>query len=138
MNNNLRRCLVLLAALALLASCNSKPAFCPLPTGTPVFLTMPPDQLPSPTPVEAPVEVQIGNTTMKVDKVVNGPLCNDTWSGIVYVTCDVQVYPWQEQPTFLKNCALTISPDAVVYVAYHNNTAYYQGCSCHTGETAAP
>jgi hypothetical protein len=26
----------------------------------------------------------------------------------------------------------------VVYVAYHNNTAYYNGCSCHTGATPEP
>jgi hypothetical protein len=26
----------------------------------------------------------------------------------------------------------------VVYVAYHNDAAYYNGCSCHTGEIADP
>jgi hypothetical protein len=138
MKNQDRYSLVLLVGLAFLASCGSKPAFCPIPTGTPAFLTVPPDQLPDPTPMTGLVEVKIGANTIKADKVVSGPLCNDAWSGIVYVTCDVQVYPWQEKPTFLERCSLDIAPDTVVYVAYHNNTAYYQGCSCHTGETAAP
>ncbi len=57
---------------------------------------------------------------------------------MVYVTCNVQVYPWVEEPTFLKNCNLKIEPGTVVYVAYHNNTAYYNGCSCHTGEISGP
>lgn len=73
-----------------------------------------------------------------MDKVIEGPLCNDTWNGTVYVTCNVQVYAWEEHPTFLKNCDLKIEPGTVVYVAYHNDTAYYNGCSCHTGEIAEP
>jgi hypothetical protein len=82
--------------------------------------------------------VEIGGKMINVDKIIEGPLCNDTWSGIVYVTCDVQVYAWEDQPTFLKNCDLKIDPETVVYVAYHNDTAYYNGCSCHTGEIAEP
>lgn len=89
-------------------------------------------------PTPGPVQVEIGRKTMLMDKVVEGPLCNDSWSGAVYVTCNVQVYAWEEQPTFLKNCQLNIEPGTVVYVAYHNNTAYYNGCSCHTGETPVP
>jgi hypothetical protein len=73
-----------------------------------------------------------------VDKVVEGPLCNDVWSGTVYVSCNVQVVAWVEEPVFLKNCYLTIEPGTVVYVAYHNNAAYYNGCSCHTEETPGP
>jgi hypothetical protein len=82
--------------------------------------------------------MEIGGRTMKVDKVVEGPLCNDNWSGIVYVACNVQIYQWTDQPIFLKGCNLTIEPGTVVYVAYHNDEAYYNGCSCHTGETAEP
>ena len=82
--------------------------------------------------------MEIGGKTINVDKVVEGPLCNDTWSGTVYVTCNVQVYQWEDQPTFLKNCNLTIEPNTVVYVEYHNDSAYYNGCSCHTGEIAGP
>jgi hypothetical protein len=83
-------------------------------------------------------QVEVSGREMQVDKVVEGALCNDTWSGTVYVKCDVQVYPWVEEPTFLKDCQLNIEPQTVVYVAYHNDTAYYNGCSCHTGATPAP
>jgi hypothetical protein len=82
--------------------------------------------------------VEIGHESLQVDKVVEGPLCNDTWRGTVYVACNVQVYPWREQPNFLENCQLNIEPLTVVYVAYHNNTAYYNGCSCHSGTTPEP
>ncbi len=129
---------VFLALLVLLTSCQASAPVCPVITGTPAYLTIPPDQLPTPTPGAGPVPVKIGSSEMLVDKVVRGPLCNDTWSGAVYVACDVQVYPWVEQPTFLKDCQLNIDPHAVIYVAYHNNTAYYQGCSCHSGETPQP
>jgi hypothetical protein len=130
--------LFLLVVLACPTACSSKPNPCPSVTGTPRYLTLPPDQLPTPASASGPVEVKIGGQTIQVDKVVSGPLCNDNWSGIIYVTCDVQVYAWQENPTFLKNCNLDIAPGTVVYVAYHHDTAYYQGCSCHTGEIAAP
>ena len=82
--------------------------------------------------------MEIAGRMVSVDKVVEGPLCNDTWRGTVYVTCNIQVYEWKEQPLFLKGCNLTIEPGTVVYVADHNNTAYYNGCSCHTGEIAGP
>lgn len=83
--------------------------------------------------------MDIRGKTITVDKVVEGHLCNDTWSGTVYVSCNVQVYPWKDSPTFLNNCNLNIEPGTVVYVAHHNDTAYYNGCSsCHTGEVAEP
>lgn len=118
----------------LLASACQQQTVCPTTSGTPDFLTVPPGELPTPAPA-APAEVEINGKMIRVDKVVSGPLCNDTWSGIVYVTCDVQVYPWddEEQPYFLKGCNLVIEPNTIVYVADHNNTAYYNGCSCHTG-----
>jgi len=83
---------------------------------------------------ELPVEIEIDKKKLQVDKVVTGPLCNDHWQGTIYVTCDVQVHEWVEQPLFLKDCDLTIEPGSVVYVASHNNAPYYNGCSCHTGE----
>ena len=101
------------------------------------FLTVPPSELPTPTP-SVPTQVDLNGRTVLVDKVVTGALCNDTWSGTIYVACDVQVYRWEEDPLFLKDCNLTIEPNTVVYVADHNNTAYYNGCSCHTGEIAEP
>jgi hypothetical protein len=128
--------LMLLALLA--AGCQDPSPVCPTATGTPHYLSQPPAQLPTPTPAAGPFTVSLGNSELQVDKIVNGSLCNDHWSGTVYVGCDVQVYPWTEQPTFLKDCQLTIDPQTVVYVAYHNNTAYYTGCSCHTGVTPEP
>ena len=123
--------LVLLAVLSV--SCGPRTPFCPRPAGTPHYLTAPPELLPTPTPVSAPIQVEIGGKTLAVDKVVEGPLCNDSWSGTVYVTCNVQVYPWEGQPTFLKGCNLTIEAGTVVYVADHGDEAFYKGCSCHTG-----
>lgn len=84
--------------------------------------------------------VEIGGKQMLVDKVVSGPLCNDTWQGTVYVTCDVQVAKWNEDenPIFLKGCNFTVEPGTIVYVAAHNDAAYYNGCSCHTGEELNP
>ena len=69
-----------------------------------------------------------------VDRVVQGPLCNDTWHGKVYVDCDIQIAAWEETPKFLSECDLVIAPGTVVFVAAHNDAAYYKGCSCHTAE----
>jgi hypothetical protein len=141
MKTNIRLSLLflsLLPALLFLSGCGKPEPACPVGAGTPTRLTLSPAELPSPTPGAAPIEVEIGGRLVRVDKVVEGALCNDTWNGTVYVTCNVQVYDWQETPTFLKNCNLIIAPDTVVYVAYHNDTAYYKGCSCHTGEIAEP
>lgn len=70
------------------------------------------------------------------------PLCNDVWSGTVYVGCDARVaqaaLDEESNPLFLKGCDLDIAPNTVVYVAAHNDAPYYKGCSCHTGEAPAP
>lgn len=124
--------------LCLLSGCQDPEPVCPVVTGAPAYLITSPDRLPTPTPGSGPWQVPIGRNQVQVDKIVEGALCNDTWSGIVYVACDVQVYPWVEEPTFLKDCQLNIDPQAVVYVAYHNDTAYYNGCSCHIGVTPEP
>jgi hypothetical protein len=117
----------------LFSSCQQQ-TFCPPATGTPDFLTIPPGEIIPPTPGSSSVLIELDGKTLQVDRVIKGPLCNDTWSGVIYVTCDVQVYAWEEQPDFLKNCALTIEPGTIVYVAAHNNAPYYNGCSCHTGD----
>jgi hypothetical protein len=124
--------------LVLVTGCQEATPVCPPVTSTPVYLSLSPDQMPTPTPAVGPFSVFMGRREVQVDKIVEGPLCNDTWRGAVYVKCNVQVYPWQEDPTFLKECQLNVEPNTVVYVAYHNNTAYYNGCSCHTGETPEP
>ncbi len=77
-------------------------------------------------------ELQIGSKTIAFDRVIRGPVCNDTWEGTVYVACDVQVAKWEDKPNFLEKCNLQVDQDAVVYVAAHNNAPYYKGCSeCH-------
>ncbi len=122
--------LVLAATLLLiLAACQAEEPGCPPQSGTSVR---------SPAAAPGPVPMSIGGNSVSVDRVVEGPLCDDTWRGTVYVGCAVQVKPWEGRPTFLKDCNLTIEPGTVVYVAYHHNAAYYNGCSCHTGQTAAP
>jgi hypothetical protein len=129
----LKRYLVWLVLVAvLITSCGSPEPFCPRPTGTPQHLTVRPELLPTSWP-PTPVEMEIGGQAIVVDRVVTGPLCNGHWSGTVYVTCDVQVYPWEGRPTFLKECDLTIEPGTVVYVADHGDEPFYKGCSCHTG-----
>lgn len=125
---------LVLAAL-LCVSCGEQAAFCPPPTGVPQYLTGPPELLPTPPPYSTPTRMEIGGKSVLVDRVIEGALCNDTWSGTLYVTCDVQVYPWEGQPTFLKDCNLIIEPGTVVYVAAHGDEPYYKGCSCHTEVT---
>ncbi len=124
--------------LLLISSCGEPAPICPTPTGTVQYLNAPPSELATPTPSMGSFQVEVSGRELQVDKVVEGALCNDTWSGTVYVKCDVQVYRWVEEPTFLKDCQLNIEPQTVVYVAYHNDTAYYNGCSCHTGVTPVP
>jgi hypothetical protein len=126
---------VLSCALAafLLTACRSGPA-CPAPLGTLKNLT--PSELggsPPSVTTSSPAEIEIGGRMTRVDQVISGPLCSGRWKGTVYVTCDVKVLEWKEQPLFLKGCDLTIEPGTVVYVAAHHDAPYYNGCSCHTG-----
>lgn len=124
-----------LASLLLLISACQQADVCPpdsvkYVTDPALFPAAPSSGGPTPTPSV----IQIGGRTVEMDRVIHGPLCNDTWSGSIYVACDVQVAEWkdEEAPTFLESCDLTIEPGTVVYVAAHNNAAYYNGCSCHT------
>ena len=82
----------------------------------------------------SPELVKINGQEIMVDQVIKGKLCGGSWSGTVYVPCGIEIYQWEENPTFLKDCDLTIEPGTVVYVAAHNDEPYYQGCSCHTDE----
>ena len=129
--------LLLSLALLVLSGCSGSSPACPPPTLDPDASSA---EVPIATrqPPPAPAQVEISGRTVTVDQVVDGPLCDGAWSGTVYVTCDVQVQPWEELPTFLEDCDLEIAPDTVVYVAYHGNAPYYNGCSCHTGELAEP
>jgi hypothetical protein len=130
--------LTLLLPVLILCSCAEKQV-CPTPGSDKHYLSQE-DLVSLNTPVDemSPTEVSINGKTILVDQLVTGPLCIGQWAGTVYVGCDVQVMEWEETPLFLKDCDLSIEPGTVVYVAYHNDSAYYNGCSCHTGETAGP
>ena len=130
--------LTLLLPVLLLSSCAEKQV-CPTPGGERHYLSQEDlISLDAPDTVRSPAEVSIDGKMMTVDRVVTGPLCSDHWEGTIYVGCDVQVMAWEETPLFLKDCNLSIEPGTVVYVAYHNDAAYYNGCSCHTGEIVSP
>lgn len=126
--------LILVFFILLVTSCQSKNTVCTAERGTPQHFTNP-AQLPvstaAPGPALNPTLVKISGKQVLVDKIVQGPLCNDAWHGVVYVDCDVQVAAWEETPTFFDGCDLVIEPGTVVYVAAHNDAAYYKGCSCH-------
>jgi hypothetical protein len=93
---------------------------------------------PVPEIIASPTLVEINGKMIEVSKVVDYPVCNDHWSGVVYVGCDVEIGTSEldedKNPLFFKDCQLTIEPNTVVYVAAHNDAPYYKGCSCHTGE----
>lgn len=129
-----KRLLLRLAIIALvLSACSLNEPACSWTSGTPRYLANLPSSSPTPGHTPTPALVQIGGRSILVDRIIEGPLCNDTLSGTVYVSCNVQVLAWEEDPLFFKDCNLTIEPGTVVYVAYHHDAAYYNGCSCHTG-----
>jgi hypothetical protein len=86
-------------------------------------------------PASQPSRVKIAGKEVAVDHVITGPVCDDIWSGKIYVGCNLKLAQWKNgsKPDFFKNCNLKIEPATVVYVAAHNDAAYYNGCSCHTG-----
>jgi hypothetical protein len=104
----------------------------PKPALEDLIALSPPDQFIS------PIEVEVGGKMMMVDKKVDYPICNDKWSGTVYVSCEASVAQAKtdenDNPLFFKGCDLRIEPGTIVYVAAHNDAAYYKGCSCHNGE----
>ncbi len=125
----------LISIVLLLTACKDKPASaCPPRTDEEHYLPSLDIQKLAPVSSQSPTEVEINGRRTTVDQVVSGPLCNGRWSGTVYVACNVQVARWEEKPLFLKDCNLSIEPGTVVYVAYHNDAAYYKGCSCHVSE----
>jgi len=99
-------------------------------------------EMKAPQPTIEAISVEIGGKQTKVDKLVDYPLCNDEWSGTVYVSCEARVADAEldadANPLFLKGCDLKIAPNTVVYVAAHNDAAFYKGCSCHTGGGSQP
>lgn len=100
------------------------------PSDTVKFLT--PPYPPQSTDVSRDVEVlEIGRQEIAFDQVISGPLCNNSLSGVVYVTCDIQIPAWEEESTFFKDCDLEIAEGTVIYVQAHGDQPYYEGCSCH-------
>jgi len=101
--------------------------------------TCPPERLsymdpPYPVEVSNPVMPQIATINgqeIEVDEIISGPLCNDTWAGTVYVTCDLQIPAWEEESIFLRDCSLNVDEDAIVFVEAHGDQPYFEGCSCH-------
>jgi hypothetical protein len=114
-----------------LAACSRTNTVCSPGEGTPLPALQLVDLIEAPPPAPAslgPIQVEIGGKLMEVDKV--------------YVGCDARVAEAEldadANPLFLKGCDLKIAPNTVVYVAAHNDAAYYKGCSCHTGEVPLP
>lgn len=126
---------VLLALTFFLSACQPGDPACPADS---IKYLPNPSSLQSPiqinSAIQAPEIVAIKGQEIEVNQVVKGTLCDGSWKGTVYVPCEIQIYEWEENPTFLENCDLTIEPGTVVYVAAHNDEPYYQGCSCHTGD----
>ena len=131
--------------MLLLTACERNKTICPPETNA----DQPPLRLadlllitPKPGQNLTDVEVQIGRKMVMVDKLVSGPICNDDWSGTVYVGCDVQVAQAEmdadANPLFFQGCNLNIEPNTMVYVAAHNNEVFYKGCSCHSGGDPLP
>jgi hypothetical protein len=75
--------------------------------------------------------LEIGGRTVSVDEVIHGFLCDDTWDGTIYVADDIQVNAWEDEPSFLRECSLEVSPGTVVHVAAHPGEVFYRGCTCH-------
>jgi hypothetical protein len=131
--------LVIILSVLFLPACGRKKTVCPPKDGPPQPTLQLADLIemtPNPDSVSTPVQVEIRGMVTEVDKLVDYPLCNDNWVGTVYVSCDAQVADWdpEEGSRFLVGCDLKIDPQAVVYVAAHNDTPHYKGCSCHTGK----
>jgi len=125
----------LLFILLFLSACSPAARACPADS---ILHQDPTTPFPTPTPSagDAPSgtleQVEINGKLLTFDQVIHGHLCNNTLSGNVYVACDVVVAEWSGEPTFLDGCDFMVEPGAVVYVAAHNNEAYYRGCaSCH-------
>ncbi len=140
MKQSVKLLFVLVITLSLsLSACDREKTVCTPVVGNPKPTLQLSDLLkitPTPGLKHAQGEIEIGGKLMLVDKLVDYPICNDDWSGTVYVSCDAQVAAWdpEEGSRFFEGCNLHIEPDAVVYVAAHNDVPHYKGCSCHTGE----
>lgn len=126
---------LLVLVVLLVVACQSGKPVCP-PDSVTYFSDSTPFTQINTNPSPSPAQLEINGQRINVDHIVRGPLCNGRWSGTIYVSCDVQIAQWEEEPTFMQDCNLEIEPGTVVYVAAHNDEPYYKGCSCHTGEAS--
>lgn len=124
-----------------LTACQPPEPFCP--EGSLTYLNA---EMPIPTTEEQPaslpksdsITIDLEGKMVQFDQVIHGPVCNNHLNGKVYIACDIQIPQWQDKPNFLDGCDFDVSPDAVVYVAAHNNAIYYQGCDfCHKSHSEA-
>ena len=118
--------LLMFAASLVMVSCISSSC----PDGAVTYLSPPFPAAPDSVDAQ-PQLMEIKGQEVLVDRVITGPVCNDTWSETVYVTCDIQVPVWEQDPFFWQDCDLEIEEGAVVYVEAHKNKEYTDGCSCH-------
>ncbi|MGD8815414.1 MAG: hypothetical protein PVI78_13155 [Anaerolineales bacterium] len=124
--------LMLILHLLLLAACLPTPPPELLITNTPhSSSTYPSENQEDVTPSSTTMPIEIGNRTVDVNEVIHGFLCDDSWRGVIYVEADVEVHPWSDEATFLRQCNLEIAQGTVVYVADHPGEVFYKGCSCH-------
>ncbi len=136
--------IVFFMAILIFSACQRQNNICPPIEGTPGPKPILDDLIgrAPPNHQNKPVTIEIGGKPITVDKLVNYPICNDTWQGTVYVGCDAQVAEAdsdnEDNPLFFKGCNLQIEPGTIVFVAAHNDAAYYKGCSCHTGAAPIP
>jgi hypothetical protein len=107
------------------------------PEGTISYLTdlstvlVSPDDSPRFGPKTLEVRTLFGRKSVEFDEVIRGVICEDQWSGTVYVTCEIEIPAWKENPFFLQDCPISIDPNTTVYVEAHRDKSYHDGCSCH-------
>jgi hypothetical protein len=123
----------MLFSIVLLSACMDARSLC-----TPGMITYRERTNPFPSTSEKqlnPQQVEIKRKMKDIDHFVSGQLCNNHLEELVYVGCDIEIYAWEDKSNFLDDCNFTVEPDAIIYVAAHNNTAYYKGCnSCHMSD----
>jgi len=117
--------LIIIAGFLLVGCISSS---CPPDTVTYLSSTFPPEDADQSSLSQI---IEINGEDVDVDRVITGAVCNDTWDGVIYLTCDIQIPAWEKDPFFFQDCDLKIEEDAVVYVEAHRDEAYDEGCSCH-------
>lgn len=139
MSKTIKLGLVMLLIALIAAGCSRQSSVCATdPPNLPVETRQPENFNLSEKQSSFPQEIQIRNKMVAVDQIIHGSICDDVWRGVVYVDCDVAVPDWEKEEDgsakFFEDCYLVVEDGTVIYVAYHNDEAYYKGCSCHTNE----